>query len=202
MTSARRIDRQSGRAPKSFLRFVEEHGIALRERAGLGKQGRLDPFACQSVFGIVILDPKSLTAFDAGDHDRLRDLDARTFSGGAYKLPDGRFMVMLNPNQTPERAAITIMEEVAHIHFGHKPTSLSAEPTDQPGRHYNATTEDEAYWTASAALLPSVVVARAVWNGVPAEDLSAEYGVSVELVEFRVKTLRLWPWYRKRRVAA
>lgn len=202
MPTAKRVDRQSGHAPRSFLRHVEEHGIALRQRAGLGPQDRLDPFAQQAVFDIVVVDPRSLESLDAADHENLRDIDARTWSGSGQPLPDGRLLVLFNPNQTPERAAVTVMEEVAHAHFGHHPSTLVVEPTGLVGRHYDAVAEDEAYWTAAAALLPSAVVARAVWNGVPVGALAAEYGVSAELVEFRIKTLRLWPWYRKRRVAA
>ncbi len=201
MAHTKRPDRQSGRASRTFLRFVEEHGMALRKQVGVGLEERLDPIAIAPKFGIVIGNLESLQ-LDQQDLQRLRTISARTWSGGAQELPDGRLQILLNPNQTPERAVITVMEEVAHAHFGHQPSFLVPDSAGLIGRTFDEADEDEAYWTGAAALLPSVVVARAVWRAVPAETLASTYGVSVELVEFRIKTLRLWPWYRVDRVAA
>src|SRR5215211_3377204 len=103
MANGKRPDRQSGRASRAFLRFIEEHGIALRERAGLGPEGPLDPFAAASQFGIIVGNLSSLPALDQHDIQRLREISPRTWSGGAQELPDGRLHVLLNPNQTPER---------------------------------------------------------------------------------------------------
>lgn len=202
MGTPQRPDRRSGRATRRFLRFVEEHAMALREQAGLGSRGRLDPFLLQASLGIFISTPGTLGNIKEEDREHLKSIDARTWSGGATELPDGKLLILLNPNQTPERAAVTVMEEVAHAHFGHQPVTLVLEPTGVSGRRYDEIAENEAYWTAAAALLPSAVVARAVWDAGPAKTLAADYGVSVELVEFRIKTLRLWPWYQSRRVAA
>jgi Zn-dependent peptidase ImmA (M78 family) len=174
----------------------------LREKVGLGRSGRFDPFAVDVALGIVIANPQDLTQLTTADQTSLQHVDARTWSGGATRLPDGRLLVLLNPNQTLEWARVTLMEEVAHAHFGHKPTSLATDPFGLSGRRYDSKAEDEAYWTASATLLPSRVVARAVWDGVPEEVLAADYGVSIELVKFRIKTLRLWPYHRPHRAAA
>ncbi len=202
MEAPKQLKRQSGVGTRAFLRFVEEHGMALRRQAGLGPRDRLDPFSATEAFGIVVVNPRDLEGLAKEDHDHLQGVNARTWSGGAQELPDGRLLILLNPNQTPERAVVTVMEEVAHAHFEHRPSTLLPEPTGLLGRHYNVEAEREAYWTAAAALLPSKVVAHAVWDLIPAEVFAAEYGVSVELVEFRIKTLRLWPWYCERRAAA
>src|SRR5829696_9928654 len=142
MANAKRPDRQSGRASRNFLRFIEEHGIALRERVGLGPEGRLDPFAAAPQFGIIVGNLDCLPELDQHDIQRLREISPRTWSGGAQELPDGTLHVLLNPNQTPERAVITVMEEVAHAYFGHQPTSLVLEPTGLMGRTFNEADED------------------------------------------------------------
>jgi Zn-dependent peptidase ImmA (M78 family) len=108
-------------------------------------------------------------------------------------LPEGRFLVLLHPNQTPERAAVTVMEEVAHAYFEHRPSRLVTERNGFARREYDKQIEQEAYWTAAAAMLPRLVVAHAVWRGQSAEDLATQYHVSVELAEFRIKVMRLWP---------
>ena len=202
MDTAKRPDRESGRAPRQFLRYVEEHAIQLRQQVGLGIQGPLDPVILQGPLGIVIANPVLLMGMSDEDRLKLQGIDARTWSGGGQPLPDGRTLVTLNPNMTKERAAVTIMEEVAHCHFAHTPTALVVEPTGLEVRQYDQVAEDEAYWTAAAALLPSCVVAKAIWKAVPGECIARDYGVSIELVEFRIKTLRFWPFYLDRRRAA
>lgn len=194
----RRIRNES----RLFLRFIEENGIALRNRAGLSPRERLDPFAAADQFGVVVVNLQDLQMLGAAEMQELAGIDARTWSGGAIALPNGKLLLVLNPNQTQERATVTVMEEVAHAHYGHKPIALTIESTGMPGRTYDPSTEKEAYWTAAAALLPSSVVARAIWQGIPIKTLALTYGVSTELVEFRIKTLQLWPWRREKLEAA
>jgi Zn-dependent peptidase ImmA (M78 family) len=110
-------------------------------------------------------------------------------------LPGGQTLVILNPRQTAERAAVTAVEEFAHAHYGHAPSRLERLPSGLVCRDYDAQAEREAYWTAAATLLPSEVVARAVWRRVCAEELATTLGVSTQLVEFRIKVLRLWKYY-------
>jgi hypothetical protein len=199
---AERPDRRSGRASRLFLRHIEQNGIVLRSKAGLGPQGRLDPFAAAERFGVVVANLSDLRSLNQEDVEQLHQLDARIWSGGATKLPDGKLLVVLNPNQTPERAAVTLMEEIAHAHFSHEPSALALQPAGAYIRVYDGAAEDEAYWTAAAALLPSSVIAHGVWRNISVEFLASSHGVSVELVEFRIKTLRLWPLYREYCAAA
>jgi len=103
---------------------MEEHGMALRKKAGLGSTGRLDPFTVKDELNIIVMTPGDLGGLGDADQAGLLDLNARIWSGGAQELPDGRLLILLNPNQTPERAAITVMEEIAHGHLGHQPSTL------------------------------------------------------------------------------
>ncbi len=185
-----------GRSSREFQRFVEEHAAELRRRAGIGPLERLDPWAVAPKFGVIIPDLADLVGMSPEDRAHLGAVDAKAWSGGGISLPGGKLLVLLNPSQTAERAAATIMEEVAHVHLGHRPSLLAPQPNGAAGRRYDAQTEREAKRVAAAALLPAVAVARVVWAGTPAAVLAAEFGVSVELVEFRIKILGLWSEYR------
>jgi Zn-dependent peptidase ImmA (M78 family) len=184
------------------LRSTEGHATALRARAGVDALERLDPRALAHKFGIIVADLDDLTDLAPEDRAHLRSVDAKVWSGMGMPLPDGQLLVLLNPSQTPERAASTIMEEVAHAHLGHQPSQLVTEANGMVRRLYDAAIEREAKWTAAAALLPAKAVARAVWTGTPAQTLASEFGVSVELVEFRIKILHLWSEYCGCTVAA
>lgn len=185
------------RATRERLRFAEEQALVLRRRANLGALEPLDPWALAPDFGIVIAGLETLEGVDPDDREHLQSVDPRVWSGGGTPLPDGRLVVLLNPCQTRERAAATIMEEVAHAHLRHKP-SLEQHSNGLIGRRFDEEAEDEAYWTGTAALLPGKAVARAVWMGEAAESLARRYGVSTDLVKFHIKIRRLWPMYHTR----
>ncbi len=186
------------RRVKEMIEFVDPHAATLRRRAGVGPTERLDPWAVAPTFDLEFVRPENVP--DATDEDRalVSDLTAKQWSGMGLPLPDGRLLVMLNPNQTPERCNVTIMEEVAHVHLGHKPVALISSTGGGVQRHYDKVTEQEAYWLAAATLLPTPVVGRAVWNGLTVGQLAESFGVSIELAGFRIKVLRLWPDYQKR----
>jgi hypothetical protein len=152
----------------------------------------LDPRALEAEFNVMIANPDDIQQITPEDRSLIANLDAKVWSGAGLPLPGGRFLVLLHPSQTRERATVTIMEEVAHAYFGHRPSRLIAQANGYMTREYDKVAEEEAYWTAGATLLPSVVVAKAVWRGQSAEALAEAYGVSVELTEMRIKTLRLW----------
>lgn len=186
------------RTTKDLISFAEEHAAILRRRAGIGPRDRFDPRTLTRELGLVITHPADIPGLRPDDYALVTGVDPRTWSGMGGTLPDGRLLVVLHPAQTEERANVTIMEEVAHAHLGHRPSLLVIQPSGLEKRQYNQADEDEAYWTAAAALLPRLVVAEAVWWGRSVEDLAAAYGASVECAQFRIKTLNLWADHRNR----
>ncbi len=174
--------------------IIEEHASTIRRRANLAPTDTLDPQALAAELGITIIDPAGLHKLSPSHHAIVSGLDARQWSGGAVETADGAHVIVLHPYQTGERINATIMEEIAHILLEHEPSEIRSEG-GLALRTYDKEREQEAYWTGAAALLPAEVVAKAVWRKVEAEELAVEYGVSVELVEFRIKILGLWSEY-------
>lgn len=166
----------------------------LRERAGVGPTETLNPRAFAAKIGIRVIDPCKVANLPPAQRAIIEALDARQWSGGAVVTGDGTHVIVLHPRQTGERANATIMEEIAHILLEHEPSAIYTEGGFTL-RTYDKECEEEAYWTGAAALLPAVVVSKAIWRNVPAEDLAVEFDVSVELVEFRIKILNLWSEY-------
>ncbi len=181
---------------RALVNFADEQAALLRQRAGIGPRDRLDPRALVDELRLVIVEPGDVAEATAEDHALVTEVDAKAWSGMGKRLPDGRLLVMLHPSQTPERANVTIMEEVAHAHLGHRPLQLILHPSGLEKRAYNKKDEDEAYWTAAATLLPRDVVVHAVWRQQLATAVAAAYGASPECAEFRIKTLGLWSPYK------
>ena len=175
---------------------VEEHGLTLRKEAGVSELQRLDPAALAAKLGVKLTRLDELPSLPSAVLARLSNVDVRAWSGIGIPLPDGQLVIVLHPKQTKERAAITAMEEIAHAYYGHRPTQLIPLPGGLLKREYNADLEREAYFTGAAALLPSEAVGKAVWFRHSPEGVAQRYGVSLELVEFRIKTLGLWSDYK------
>lgn len=175
------------------IRQIEKHAAILRQQIGIGPTDRLSPREWMDKLNIQIAYPDEIEQLTPEMRQRLLGLDAKVWSGISNTLPNGRMLIILNPNQTVERENVTIMEEVAHRYYGHQPSQLNKIGRDR----YDEKTEQEAYWTAAATLLPSRVVGQAVWCSESAESLAANYGTSVELVEMRIKILNLWSCYKK-----
>ncbi len=195
----------SNRAPRivttglrEFLRRIEENGLALRQKAGIGPEERLYPRRLATEFKLHFMELNDMEALAPADRAHIESSDARKWSGSGLPLPNDEWLIILHPCQTPERATVTTMEEIAHVHYRHKPCRLVTDAAGVTHREYDPEIEDEAYWTASAALLPSKALARRVYKGVTTQAIAAEFGVSTQLVEFRIKTLGLWSDHKAR----
>lgn len=165
-----------------YLEHLQRNADTLRARVGAGPDGSLNPFALAAVFGARI---EYLPV----------DVDPSDFSG-MVTMRGGRPVIVLNRSMSPERRNITLLEELCHLHYQHP-----VEEWDGQGRQHTNAVESEAYQTGAAALLPAVVVAKAVYKNRAAADVAREYGVSTELFEMRVKVLGLWRHYQGRNAA-
>ena len=187
----------TGKSTKELVVFAEKHADELRSIAGIHQGERFDPIVCLNRFDAVLIGPELLEALPLEVREAVDNLSVKEFSGGAQALPDGRLMIIANPKQTTERLRVTIMEEIAHRHLGHKPTLITSGPGGEGHRTYNSTLENEAYWTAAATLLPRFNIYQSIWRCESAAHIAMKYGVSIELVEFRIKILNLWKEYQK-----
>jgi hypothetical protein len=173
------------------MHHYEESARSLRVRAGVGFYEPFDPLAFLAELGVVLEYPDQMTTLSQELAESIGELDAKEWSGMGRVLPNGKLYVVLNRSQTLERVRVTLLEEVAHHYHGHTPVGLG--PLGRA--EYHPDQEREAKFTAAAALLPSKVVAQAVYRGDSAAVIAKAYGASVELVEMRIKTLNLWDHY-------
>jgi Zn-dependent peptidase ImmA (M78 family) len=69
------------------------------------------------------------------------------------------------------------------------------------GRTYDKAEEHDAYYLASATLLPREAMTKAVIAKQSSEDIARAFGTSTELVEYRIKRLGLWRDHVGKKVA-
>ncbi|GMN04551.1 hypothetical protein MTsPCn3_32820 [Erythrobacter sp. MTPC3] len=168
--------------------------IASKFRSDLGLSDT-DPLESLEVEveGVSVIRLTDTDCLDGRTLRRLRDDACSEWS--AMSLPIDRQMenwvVLLNDGHTSERQRVTLLEEYWHILMGHKLTKVSR-IAEAYGRTYDSAEEHDAYYLASASLLPRHVVQAAVSKGIPAAEIAERYGTSPELVEYRIKRLGLW----------
>lgn len=110
---------------KQWLRHAEYHAGVLHNETGCGPDHPLDPRELARRRNVLIAHPHDIVALPEEDQENLMAVDAKVWSGMGVPLPGNRFLVLLHPGQTPERATVTIMEEVAHSYFRHNLSQMS-----------------------------------------------------------------------------
>lgn len=191
--------------PTQKGRHYELRARGLREFAGLRRDDeRLDPFELARFAKLFVatfdmIEP--LLSEETKAH--LIGAGKDKWSGGAASqtLPDGRRLIILNPTHGKNRQNATLMEEVCHVFFGHKPSRLAIKNKTKTGetiaRDYNEAIEEEAYSTGAAALVPYTALRRMVLSGKTINEIARHFNVSRALVEYRIKVSRLWDAYKE-----
>ena len=188
----------------------ELYALGLRDFAGVKGEQPLDPFALAEFAKLLVVNFDQIEGLSPESRQHLLGEGADQWSGGACSmpLPNGSKLVILNPAHGQQRNRATLMEEVAHVFLGHKPNRLAIINDDPKAgghkgrskqtlaRDYNQDDEEAAYAVGAAALIPYAALRRFVRAGRRAEQIARHFGVSRQLVEYRIKVTRLWQEYK------
>ena len=179
--------------------------MGLREFAGLRRDDqRLDPFKLAQYANLLVVPFEHIEMLSPETVTHLLGDGKDAWSGGAasHTLPDGQKLIILNPTHGKNRHNATLMEEICHVFYGHKPSRLAVENRDKNGkiiaRDYNHAIEEEAYSTGAAALVPYTAINRMVNAGRTSAEIARHFNVSRALVEYRIKVSRLWDIYKEK----
>src|SRR6185295_19307137 len=188
--------------PGEKWRQFELHALGFRDFAGVRPDVPLDPFRLAKFANLLVVSFDQIRGLSPETREHLLGEASEKWSGGACSapLPDGRRIVILNPNHGPMRTNATLMDEVSHVFLGHKPSRLKVVAETENGqtvsREYRKADEEAAYATGSAALAPFAALRRFVLDGRTSQQIAKHFHVSRELVEYRLKVTRLWSTYR------
>lgn len=183
-------------------RRFELQALGFRDFAGVRRDAALDPFRLAKFANLLVVDFDQIENLSETTRERLLGTAAEEWSGGAcsHALPDGRRIVILNPNHGPARTNATLMEEISHVFLGHQPSRLKVLATNKRGRKvardYRDADEEAAYAAGAAALVPYAALRRFVLGGQRSPEIAKHFRVSRELVEYRLKVTRLWRLYQ------
>jgi transcriptional regulator with XRE-family HTH domain len=180
---------------------LERTADQFRKDLGLSDNDALDPFRLQ-IDGVQVIGLMKTDCIDAATISRLSTGSCDEWSAMSVPLDErqNEWAVLLNDCHTVERQRVTLLEEIWHILLGHKLVKI-AKVADAYGRTYDAAEEHDAYYLASATLLPRKAILKAVEKRESSDVIGARFGTSPELVEYRIKRLGVWRDYVGKRVA-
>lgn len=180
---------------------LEETAEDFRLDLGLAKDDPLDPFHLK-VDSVLVEALQSSQCIEAKTKAILAGPACSEWSAMSVPLNAAQdsWVVFLNDCHTIERQRVTLLEEYWHILSGHKLTKI-AKIAGSFGRTYDSSEEHDAYFLATATLLPRDAIKAMVSKGNSAREIAAVFGTSPELVEYRIKRLGLWRDHVGRKVS-
>ena len=92
------------------------------------------------------------------------------------------------------------MHELAHIILGHRPVKLFLSASGIPLRTHDKDQEDEAAWLAGCLLLPRPILLVIARGKMAEGDACAEFGVSRDLLKYRLNVSGVNVQLRRARV--
>lgn len=188
--------------PSEKARTYEQKGLYIRALAGLLPDQPLNPYHLAKFAKLQVITLDEVSTLSEESRQQLLINDPDSWSGGAIgPLPDGWRLVILNPRHSDRRNVATLMEEICHVFLGHSPSRVNLPVGNGRGkiafRDYNEDDEKAAFAVGAAALVPYQVLRHGVEHGLTAEQIAGRYGVSPDLVEYRIKVTGLWEVYKK-----
>lgn len=165
-----------------FKTEANEIAREIRRELGLRDADPLDPWKLAAHLAVPVVPLSSFRA-DASRAARLfRTVERETFSAVTVFAGTER-MIVYNDAHFRGRQASDIAHELAHALLQHPPAPIF----DAHGcRNWDAALEDEANWLAAALLVSEEAALTIALNGTSTEAAAARYGVSKQMLQFRL----------------
>lgn len=169
---------------RGFKKECEEICHEVRAELGTGRYAAFDPFALADNLFI----PHEPIDDYAGDErcgwavDHLAGEGREEFS--AVTVYRGtRRRILYNGQNSPARRRSDVAHELSHVLLEHVPGPVRG---NGDARTWNPDQEKEASWLSGVLLVPEHVALRLARSGTPITGAATSYGVSVQLMQFRL----------------
>jgi transcriptional regulator with XRE-family HTH domain len=179
---------------------MDEMAMDFRKELGLDDRRPFSPLKIK-IEGVRILTIRQIEGLAPEVTSHLEGAGAATWSAMSMPLDEEKdlWVIVRNEKHPLVRQHVSLLEEFWHILLGHKLTRI-AKVADVYGRTFDENEEHDAFYLAAATLLPESVIRNAVQKKEDIKQLAKHYGMSPELVEYRIKRLGLWREYRGKSV--
>lgn len=178
---------------RGFKAEANRIAVRVRERMGLDASSPIDPVEICEHFEVRLI---RLSEVDLDCSAFLRG-DSASFS--AVTVPSGGHTAIVhNDSHHPNRQRSNICHELAHCFLGHQ----CAPPLTESGeRSRDGGIEAEANFLAGALLITNEAARHIVLNGLTHATAQEVYGVSRQMLEFRLRVSGAYAIQMRRRRA-
>jgi len=173
---------------RGFKAWCEQVATTLRRDNDLAPTAPLPPTVVAEGLGVRLVPAEQLSGVSPEVLDRLLGQHRAVWSAVTISAGD-RHLVVYNSAHSKARQSNDLMHELSHLILKHTPNMSFMDPSKGLLiRSYDKNQEDEANWLSASLLLPrqALVVHRS--RRTPAEDLCEMFGVSRDLLTFRLNT--------------
>jgi len=170
---------------RSFKTECETLAASVRSELDLDICDPLDPRRLAAHLGIPMHPVSSLRGEGipaAVQHVMTEDRSAFSAMTIFPQWPRHRRTIIFNDGKSPARQNSDLAHELSHALLLHEPRIAIVNGR----RHYNKTEEDEAAWLSGCLLIPRVAALRAATAGTTTATVAATYGVSTDMVVWRM----------------
>lgn len=170
---------------RGFKKECEEICHEVRAELGLDKYAAFDPFALAKHL-LIPYEPIENYASEDGCGWAVAHLteEGRDEFSAAMVYRGTRRRILYNGQNTPARRRSDVAHELSHVLLEHEPGPMRGEGES---RTWNPEQEKEAAWMGSVLLVPEHVALRIARHDTPMTGAASSYGVSVALMQWRLR---------------
>lgn len=169
---------------RGFKAEAERIADRVRNEMGLQRTDALDAVALARHVGADVRCADELTSL--AKLEALEELQPGSFSACTFNV-GSRHVIVFSPLASPGRRQSDLAHEVSHVVLNH-----AVKEVEQVGALSFFTCdpdeEQEANWLAGCLLLPRSLLLAAVKRGMDSAAIAEEYGTSVQMASFRLRT--------------
>lgn len=171
--------------PRGFKAKANRIAVGVRHQIGLRPEAPIDLRALATRLSLTLVPISDFDGTCPRQVAQLVEKDSRTFSALLLPIGRGRRIILYNDGHSKGRFNSNIAHEISHVLLAHPPAS----PFDHSGcRAFDRDIEDEANCLAGHILIPDEAAWKIVKSGLPQPAACDRYGVSQEMLEFRLNS--------------
>ena len=169
--------------PHGFKARANDIAVGLRRQAGLSKTAPLDP---RGVFQRLSVQIVPLSEFRSACPSETEALLSHSGGFSAMLLPvgQGKRVVIHNDSHSPRRQVSNLAHELAHVLLAHPGEVVCM---GDLARRADSLAEAEAAHLGGCILVPNEAAHRIAFSGVDACIASESYGVSEDMITYRLR---------------
>ena len=182
--------------PRGFKASANRIALGLRHQMGLRDSSPIDLHQLSATLRIEVVALSQFSDRCSKQVSYLMHTDASDFSSLLLPLGNGARIILVNDAHSRYRQNSNIAHEIAHALLAHPVEILSGH---FDSRQINQDIEDEATHLAGCILIPNEGAWQIVKSGVTMDSAQHHYGVSRQMLKYRLGVSGAWNRMRYRR---